>query len=582
MGHEERGEHYSTNQIVEEPKLNRKTDTDIYRKIVKPDLDLARELKKHYLFLRDRLTKNLGLTIRERYEQILEEIFELFEPPNDATGSQDASEWRLEYPPLYGLATVTHAIETAAEYLGKSADIIYPRLRRHEIGSDEYLANVANEDAQFAHRNFVQFRRKERTFLSWIGFLIKLIPAWTLLTGILFAFPGWGLWRWIMVAFPSWPGEWCAAIVAFLALTVIATIEYASWQNDLSHFWNWLKHKTLKEIGETVLQITYKVLRDYRMLMVGRLQEAGAVLRELVKLLKKVEEEYRSLTVEIEDRFARQQKGQASIYWLTDLTTCDNWAKQALKAVDAVQLAVDPYDQKRRPLFNIQTRTILEMILKSGPRFSYGQGAQKALSHREIYDQIETVAQQAVNIVSNARLEYSGEEHTAEIAYTPVGGLTVTVPLDKWKDPKNKPITNLDALRRMVQNKPVHIGDEKRGYRRVTGREPINFLGCNELDICVLIEREELLKTGNRWRWLFQRAVPLGNGVKTKAFAFLTTQHDSVWRVSAFGQYSPHWIWRREEEKSEEEVEEQKKEIVKAKSVLPNEIGCVRAIVEYK
>jgi hypothetical protein len=562
---------YWTNQLSGEPELQSK---DLCHKIVKPDLYLAQTLRNYYLRLRDSLIRYLGPRIRQRYEVLLGRIFALFDPPPDYA-KQQAGEWQLKHPPLFGLTTVTHAIEIAAEYLQQSADIVHPGLSYHRIGSDAYLASVASEDAHLAHRNYIRFRRKERTFLSWFGFLVKLIPAWPLLTGLLLLFPQWGVLRWLQIVLPNWPEEWCLAIAAFLLLTFIATIEYYAWQIDLGKWWNSIKRATISEIATTVLQITYKILRDYRMLMVGRLQEIATVLRELVTLLRKVDQEYRLLTAAIEDKIAWQEKRQSSIYWLSDLVTCDRWAKRALCNIDTVQMRIDAVTQTARPIFNIQARAILENILKYGPRFSYSRDPSQVLSHREIYSQIETIAQQAFNIASNeGRWEFykeqGDEEREAAIARAPVGGLEVV--MESAREPRYIRITEDQALQRMVESKPIYVREKKDKYKLVTGREPSNFLRYNELDICVLAEKEELLKEGRRWQWLYQRAIPLGNGAKTQMFNFLTTNHDSVWRVHASGQHNEHW----------QKLKQQGQEFIILRSVLPNEIGCARIIVEYR
>lgn len=561
---------YLTNRLLGEPELKSK---DLYWKICKPDLNLAQALCNYYLQVRDGLVRFLGPRIRQRYEVLLGRIFALFDPPPEY--AKQAEEWQLKYPPLFGLATVTHAIETATEYLRKSADIVHPRLTYHRIGSDTYLDAVASEDAHLAHRNYIRFRRKERTFLSWFGFLVKLIPAWTLLTGFLIVFPQWGVLKWLMIVLPNWPEEWCLALAAFLLLTFIATIEYYAWQIDLGKWWEAIKRATVSEIATTVLQITYKVLRDYRMLMVGRLQEIGTILRELINLLRKVDQEYWLLMARIQDKIAWQEKRQSSIYWLTDLATCERWAKKAIKNIDDVQMSVDETDKKRRPVFNIQARAILEGILKYGPRLSYSRDPNQVLSHREIYSQIETIAQQAVNIASNeGRWEFyqeqGEEERAAAIARAPVGGLDVAG--EPAQEPHYIRICELQALQRMVEGKPVYVLEKKDKYRLVTGREPCDFLRYNELDVCVLSEREELLKDGRRWQWLYQRAIPLGNGEKTRTFNFLTTADDSTWAVTAFGQYSEYW----------QKLKEYGHEFKILRSVLPNEIGCTRMIVEFK
>ncbi len=520
-----------TAEIVDTPQergIALNSSTKLSEKILKPVKNLATELREHYILLRDTLFQELKDVVRKQYES-LEHRLEFF--INPVRRSDEV--WPLQELPPSGLAALAHAVEVAADCLYKSSDVVYAGLSYHRIGKDGYLNAVAVEDAQMVFGTHRRFRRNERTILSRWGFLFKMIPAWALLTGIITGFTQWT--------------ELCAAIVAFLFLAILATAEYALAQYSLYELWSRLMDGIIREIGNTVLRLLAKILRDYRLFMVGRLQELGAVLKDLVTLLEKVDLECQLRLADIGTKFSALEEERASIYWLADREVCDRWANDATRAAEGLG--------GRSVIEDLVARIIFAYMFERHP----------SLSCYQIYDKIETIAQQAVTALSNARLEFNIEQEK-EHKSTPVEGLGLVGQSGERRELKLKRTTALDALWRLIRDEKVYVTDQQRKPKQVTGKEPLAFLNYNQLDICVLDEREEPLARGKRWQWLYSRGQPLGGGANTKSLTFIMTEDDAIWAVTAFGKNSPYW----------------RPDAKVVRSRLKNEVGCVRALVEFR
>jgi hypothetical protein len=81
-----------------------------------------------------------------------------------------------------------------------------------------------------------------------------------------------------------------------------------------------------------------------------------------------------------------------------------------------------------------------------------------------------------------------------------------------------------------------------------------------------LAEKEELLKCGRRWEWLYQRAQPLGGTADSRSFVIFTGENDAAYGATTSGTNSPYWSpdYR----------------IVRSRQT--HEICCVRGVPEWK
>lgn len=495
---------------------------------------LAVELRNHYKLIRDELMRELRKTVLNQYDVLCKQFEASIEPP-----SQKDESWKLDEPLPFGLAAALHAVQFAGDSLLRSPDAMHRDWTYQRSGSDDYLGAVATEDATVVSDYDRQYRRNERLVLSPWGFLLKLIPAWPLLAAVLVR-----LFQW---------SDLGAGLVALLLLSLLATGEYVYVQQYfLRSLWlgnegvEGLRIKIERTIGDSTFGLATKVLRDYRLMMASRLKEVAWVLQNLYILLQKIDLECRRRVHELQIKFIASGNERGSVYWLSDLQTCSRW-------VDTIEKEIH-VSQCRSIFKNLITWVVSSHMFRN----------ERPPSHLQIYDRIQTIAQHAVNTVSNPRLEFFGEEEdNGESSLSRPSQSELRI---EERTERAKRITAADALRRLIDNQSIYLDANRR--QQVNGTEALAFLGYNELDICVLSEREEQLQQGKIWRWLYDRAVPLGGAQEAKPFAFLTVEHDSVWDVTAFGKNSSDW----------QSVEEG---FIVTRSVLANEIGCVRTIVEF-
>lgn len=592
-------------ELGERSKAIRKTITldpraPIRQDILKPLMDLIKELKQHpseelrdhyeelkgyyaarlqgyYITLRDYLVEGLLRPINRQYSRLSKVFQGYLEPPKGAGTSQNpnssSSDGNVvisaeeEEKERYRLATAAHSIEATASALSGSPDIVYPGLSYLRYSKEDYLAAVAGEDAEVVYAMHLQFHRNARVMLSPAGYLLKLLPAWFLLTGILFgARPLLELIGWIPFLDALGLRQWsdvCTALMTLLILSMLATADYIQSQNSLRTLWRTLRERIERTAGDSVLRLLYKVLRDYRLLLVARLKDVAVVLKNLVTLFEKAELECKLRIAEIEGNLRSFDGSKGAVYWLADLQICEQWAEQAGVTIKRARGLRSVFEQVIPEIISAQ------VLLNSRRRIP---------SARYIFNRISTLVQLAIVFESaDRRLEFYGEDKEKKrIRIAPLDALKILVSnvmkarsalLISSPTPRNQVLVS--AVEREQSLARVYVRDlqdPKRQLKEITSYEPIQlqFHTLNELDLSVLCEKQGLLEKGRLWEWLYERAIPLGRGADTKDYTFLTVQHDSIWSVTQSGQYSP--LWRGFEI---------------ARSRQSHEIGCVRAIVEF-
>ncbi len=590
--------------LAERSKAIRKTITldpraPIRQDILKPLMDLIKELKQypseelrdhyeelkgyyaarlqgHYINLRDYLVEGLLGPINQQYRRLSEVFKFYFEPPKDADVFQSPNPSSIDANVViqpeevekqrYRLSATAHSIEATANALSGSPDIVYPGLSYLRYSKEDYLAAVAVEDAEVVYATHLQFHRNARVMLSPLGYLLKLLPAWFLLTGILFgARPLLELIGWIPFLDALGLRQWsdiCTALATLLILSMLATADYVQSQNSLRTLWRTFRERVERTAGDSVLRLLYKVLRDYRLLLVTRLNDVAAVLKNLVTLFEKAELECKLRIAEIEGKLQSFDGSEGALYWLADLQVCEQWAEQAGVTIKRAK--------GLRSVFEHMIPEIISAQVLLNPR-------RRLPSARYIFNRLYTLVQLAILFESaRPRLEFYGEDSEKKrMRITPLHALQILIsnvmkdqtlqissPTPRGQVPDSA-IGNEETLVRVYV---CDLQDPKRQLKEITSYQPLQFQfhTLNELDLSVLCEKQELLEKGRLWEWLYERAIPLGRGAETKDYAFLTVQHDSIWSVTQSGQYSPQW-----------------RGFEIARSRQSHEIGCVRAIVEF-
>jgi len=200
---------------VRELTLNH--DAELRAKIYPPSSDLSSLLAARYATLRDALIENLAQTENEQYERLLD-IFAFLLDRRIAGNRGKGGALSLQEPWPSGLPAAIHAIESATDELKNSPDIYFngKAMPAHPIGDDYFLTTVGESDASAVYADFRRHTRFVRTISSPLGLLLKLLPGWPLLTGILTVITQWGVGR--------------AALVAGSSLVAIGLIETAIWR----------------------------------------------------------------------------------------------------------------------------------------------------------------------------------------------------------------------------------------------------------------------------------------------------------------------------------------------------------------
>jgi hypothetical protein len=328
-------------------EMNLQSDAKLRGKLFKPASDLSGIasdqfktgiLSEHYKDLRDVLTRELAAQVNQEYAQLCKYFELLMEPlpepsPKEIVllkadvapapipkNSQDQNvppeELSLEKTRHRGLGVAACAVRKAEDFLKRSSDVERPGLHTHRIGNDDYLNSVGDLDENALCMADLRQRRLYRAILSRRGFVLKLLPAWSLLTA-LFTF--------------ARLDEWQAAIIGGLLLALLGLYEYFQMQSQLQKLRARLVCEIEQQILGSALGILTRVLRDYRLLMVARLGEIAQALDDLERALRREEKESRARTDKLEEKFKGLDASGKSVYWLADLAQCRDWVGYAMR-----------------------------------------------------------------------------------------------------------------------------------------------------------------------------------------------------------------------------------------------------------
>jgi hypothetical protein len=484
-------------------RMQLKSGGELEKNVLKPMGDLAEFLCNYYKLLRNVLGDNLADEETKQFDQ-LREYFEFAMDPRrydyQVLGDHKDAPLSLKKPRRPGLALVTFAVEMTADYLKKSADAIYKDLKPHRIGSGNYLSALAAANASNVLGEYLRFLRFERSILSPLGFLLKLIPAWPLLTAVIVVFTEWD--------------ELCAAIVAALLLSGLATLEFIGLQEALRRDWRETKNRIEDVIRSSTFGVFAKLLRDYRLLVAGRLEEMAFSLRNLLVLLNQVCLTNKKQIAECQVRSSVLSRDQAAVCWLSDWDACHQSIDQARKLDRGVDLRFGHRTTAMRNYVNLAVPTMPLLVADKRGAAETKIIALDRASPRDFNSSIAKIIAEQVLVRRQQLSLYSIFDEIACRA--------------EW-------LTNEYFLE-------------------------------SGLKAHALAEKEELLKCGRRWEWLYQRAQPLGGTADSRSFVIFTGENDAAYGATTSGTNSPYWSpdYR----------------IVRSRQT--HEICCVRGVPEWK
>jgi hypothetical protein len=316
-------------------------------------------LFKYYKDLRDALRKQISVAAGKTFVELLRYLRSLLqvpvEPSTQSTPVTDIlssgvsqeitedvipDEFTAEEQHPRGLKVVTAAVKQAKNCLHRSADFERAGVYRHQIGTDDYLRVVGELDEEMLKLADLRYKRFRRTALSPLGFVLKLFPAWPLLTMLLFMFLRWD--------------EWLAAAVAGILLTALGVVEYLVIENAMTKLRQMLVNEIEQKVAGSVFGILAKVLRDYRLQMVVRLREISHTLNDLYATL--VNEHANSS--EQAARWARYltelDRHRSTVHWLNDLEQCQTWintavAKSRVRGLELMRLVDTEILARKQP-----------------------------------------------------------------------------------------------------------------------------------------------------------------------------------------------------------------------------------------
>lgn len=300
-------------------------DTELRAQLHTPGSDISKRLTAHYTTLRDALIEHLAATASEQYGRLID-IFSFLLDRSVPGGSSGGNPLSLQESWPSGLHAALYAVESAAIALKDSPDMYFGEkgVPAHAIGSDYFLTAVAESDAGTREAVFRRFGRFSRTISSPQGLLLKLIPAWPLLTGMLLTVTPWS--------------EGRAALVAAIALVVIGAVEWILWWLLAKRRRAVLCRQLEERVANSVLGLIAKSLRDYRLRTVGQLKNCASTLKRLLSLLQQTDTDIQKRLGALNAWYETLCRETASVYWLVDFERCQEWAESALRQANEAQV----------------------------------------------------------------------------------------------------------------------------------------------------------------------------------------------------------------------------------------------------
>ena len=224
----------------------------------------------------------------------------------------------LEQRRPHGLAAVIYAVSEAVAQLKRSPDLPadqgvapYLSVRESFLGK---IAKTVADDVVTANR---YIGRSKRLFLSPQGLVLRLFPAWSLLTMV------------IIVLLQQ--DKQFAMFLAAAALAILGVAEYLIYWNSLDHLRVRLQARVQIDFGKAALGLVAKILCDYRILLAGRLQEIAATMNLFLTRLAALEFDSEQKVEVIRAQFDEWDWRQSTIYHVADAKHCDKIVDEIFK-----------------------------------------------------------------------------------------------------------------------------------------------------------------------------------------------------------------------------------------------------------
>lgn len=215
-----------------------------------------------------------------------------------------------------GLKAAVEAARQASYQLYRSADLEKRDLYRCRIGTDDYLETVGELDEEALGIADLRYKRFRRSSLSPLGFVLKLLPAWPLLTTLLIMLLEWD--------------EWLAALIAGVFLSALGIFEHLSLEDVAKKLRQTLVRNLEQKIAQSILGVLAKALRDYRIQTVARLREISHALSDLYVALDQEHTNSSEQAARWEKHLGELDKRRETVHWLSDLEQCQTWINAAV------------------------------------------------------------------------------------------------------------------------------------------------------------------------------------------------------------------------------------------------------------
>ena len=397
---------------------------ELVAEFMPPSENLAALLAGYYMNLRESLVQNLGEAENREYGRLLQLIIGLLDvtfEPKDSSDEKRAElksqlgRLREECPA--GLPATIYAMECAIAALKNSPDLCLDNqpVPAHPMENDDYLTALAESDAAAIQGAYRRYFRFVHSLLSVPGLLLKLVPAWLLLTGIVRVIANWS--------------EIKSALVAAISLAVVGGFEgifWLVWQKERR--FEEYQHQCEQRIANSVLRLIATVLRDYRLSSLRHLNDIQFALKKLQPLLtERYVEAQRQLTA-LKARYEIPDWDTTTIYRLSNLKDCDAWAVKALEQTGPSGSISNP-----------AARTIAEQII----------GRRQPAAYYHVFHDIERIAQeQAAQLFQSLGPEALAEGEEPVPGEKPLAGekrwewlYWKAHPLGKSESPAARPFT---------------------------------------------------------------------------------------------------------------------------------------------
>jgi hypothetical protein len=226
----------------------------------------------------------------------------------------------MEIPWPTGLQAVVHALNTTINWLEHSPDLLKDNkgISPAPGGGQDYWNTAAESDSAQIMAGARRYQRSERTVSSWVGILLKLIPAWPLLAGLLDIITDWDIGR--------------SVIVSGLGLIALGATELIWHVFSLRRLLERIQRQWKDCLSERVAEILAKTLADYRYQAVGRLRLIASAFDELSDLMLA---KYQEIRLKREQSPKRTSQDEGTVYRLIDFRRADEWKSFAIQNANA-------------------------------------------------------------------------------------------------------------------------------------------------------------------------------------------------------------------------------------------------------